>query len=333
MKGKTALIFGISGQDGAYLAHMLLSKGYRVHGTSRDAEALHFANLMRLGIRDRVRLHSASLADFRSTLSILTVVEPDEIYNLAGQSSVALSFDQPVETFESITVGTLNILECIRYVKQPLRMLNAISSECFGDTASPANEETPFRPRSPYAMAKSAAFWAVKIYREAYGLQVCSGILSNHESPIRPERFVCRKIVATAVRIANGSDEKLTLGNVSIQRDWGLASEYADAMWRVLQQDACEDFLIATGETCTLRDLVDAAFASVGLDASEHVAISESLLRPLDVSVSRLDPRKARDKLGWQAGYKGRRLAELLVECEMTKSIGPLPWMENHRTP
>jgi GDPmannose 4,6-dehydratase len=327
MNKKTALIFGISGQDGAYLAHMLLSKGYRVHGASRDAEAPHFGNLMRLGVRDQVQLHSASLSDFRSTLSILTMVEPDEIYNLAGQSSVALSFDQPVETFESITVGTLNILECIRYVKQPLRMLNAISSECFGDTTDPANEETPFRPRSPYAMAKSAAFWTVKIYREAYGLRVCSCILSNHESPIRPERFVCRKIVATAVRIANGSDEKLILGNVSIQRDWGLASEYADAMWRVLQQEVPEDFLIATGETCTLGDLVDAAFASVGLDAAEHIATSESLLRPLDVSVSRLDPRKARDRLGWDAQYKGRQLAELLVECEKIKSIGPLPWM------
>ena len=333
MKEKTALIFGISGQDGAYLAHMLLSKGYRVHGTSRDAEALRFGNLVRLGVRDQVQLHSASLADFRSTLSILTMVEPDEIYNLAGQSSVALSFDQPVETFESITVGTLNILECIRYVKQPLRMLNAISSECFGDVTDPANEQTPFRPRSPYAMAKSAAFWAVKIYREAYGLRVCSGILSNHESPIRPERFVCRKIVATAVRIANGSSEKLNLGNVSIQRDWGLASEYVDAMWRVLQQEVPEDFLIATGETCTLRDLVDAAFASVGLDAAEHVAINESLLRPLDVSVSRLDPRKARDKLGWSPRYKGRHLAKLLVDCEKIHSIGPLPWMPRDNAP
>jgi len=327
MREKTALIFGISGQDGAYLAHMLLSKGYRVHGASRDAGAQHFGNLMRLGVLDKVHLHSASLSDFRSTLSILTMVEPDEIYNLAGQSSVALSFDQPVETFESITVGTLNILECIRYVKQPLRMFNAISSECFGDTTEPANEETPFRPRSPYAMAKSAAFWAVKTYRDAYGLQVCSGILSNHESPIRPERFVCRKIVAAAVRIANGSKEKLTLGNVSIQRDWGLSSEYVDAMWRVLQQENTEDFLIATGETCTLSNLVEAAFASVGLEASEHVALSESLLRPLDVSVSRLDPSKAREKLGWDARYKGEHLAELLVDCEKKNWIGPLPWL------
>lgn len=326
MKKKTALIFGISGQDGAYLAHMLLAKGYSVHGASRDAEALHFGNLTRLGVRHQVQLHSASLSDFRSTLSILTTVNPDEIYNLAGQSSVALSFNQPVETFESITVGTLNILECIRYAKQPLRMFNAVSSECFGDTTEPANEETAFRPRSPYAMAKSAAFWTVKIYREAYGLQVCSGILSNHESPIRPERFVCRKIVAAAVRIANGSDEKLSLGNVSIRRDWGLASEYADAMWRVLQQEVTEDFLIATGETCTLRDLIDAAFASVGLEADNHVTLSESLLRPLDISVSRLDPRKARDKLGWEARYRGRRLAELLVKCEQQNSIGPLPW-------
>jgi GDPmannose 4,6-dehydratase len=323
---KTALIFGISGQDGAYLAHMLLSRGYSVHGASRDAEALRFANLSRLGIKDQVELHSASLSDFRSTLSILTMVEPDEIYNLAGQSSVALSFNQPVETFESVTVGTLNILECIRYVKLPLRMFNAISSECFGDTREPANEETPFRPCSPYAMAKSAAFWAVKTYRDAYGLQVCSGILSNHESPIRPERFVCKKIVAAAVRIANGSKETLTLGNVSIQRDWGLASEYADAMWRILQRDSIEDFIIATGETCTLGDLMEAAFESVGLDVNDHVTTDDSLLRPLDVTVSRLDPRKARDKLGWVARIKGRRLAELLVKCERENSIGPMPW-------
>jgi GDPmannose 4,6-dehydratase len=328
-KEKVALIFGISGQDGAYLAHMLLSMGYRVHGASRDAEALHFGNLTRLGIKNQIQLHSASLSDFRSTLSILTIVEPDEIYNLAGQSSVALSFNQPVETFESVTVGTLNILECIRYVKLPLRMFNAISSECFGDTGEPANEETPFRPCSPYAMAKSAAFWAVKTYREAYGLQVCSGILSNHESPIRPERFVCRKIVAAAVRIANGSGERLFLGNVSIQRDWGLAAEYAEAMWRILQQELIDDFIIATGETYTLGDFMDAAFASVGLDFNDHVTIDESLLRPLDLSASRLDPRKARDKLGWEARYKGRQLAELLVKCEQENSIGPLPWLSS----
>ncbi len=331
MTTKTALIFGISGQDGAYLAHMLLSKGYRVHGASRDAEAPHFGNLTRLGIKSRVRLHSASLSDFRSTLSILTMVEPDEIYNLAGQSSVMLSFNQPVETFESVTVGTLNILECIRYVKLPLRMFNAVSSECFGDTSEHADEGTAFRPCSPYAMAKSAAFWAVKTYREAYGLQVCSGILSNHESPIRPERFVCKKIVSAAVRIANGSEEKLSLGNVSIQRDWGLASEYVDAMWRILQQEAIEDYVIATGETCTLGDFMDAAFSSVGLDVNDHVTLDGSLLRPLDISVSRLDPRKALEKLGWQARHKGRRLAELLVKCEQENSIGPLPWVSGEQ--
>jgi len=328
MHDKTALIFGVSGQDGAYLAHMLLAKGYRVHGASRDAEASHFGNLVRLGIREKVQLHSASLADFRSTLSILTIVQPREIYNLAGQSSVALSFNQPVETFESITVGTLNILECIRYAKLPIRMLNAISSECFGDTPKPANEQTPFSPRSPYAMAKSAAFWAVKIYREAYGIEVCSGILSNHESPIRPERFVCRKVVAAAIRIANGSKEKLSLGNVSIQRDWGLASEYVDAMWRILQQPKVDDFLIATGETWTLKGLIDAVFEAAGLDANDHVSYSDALLRPLDISVSRLDPLKARSTLGWEPVYKGRKLAELLVRCEERGSVGPLPWVE-----
>lgn len=323
---KTALIFGISGQDGAYLAHMLVAKGYRVHGASRDAEALRFGNLVRMGIRDRVTLHSASLVDFRSTLAILTSVQPDEIYNLAGQSSVALSFEQPVETFESVTVGTLNMLECIRYLRQPLRMLTAVSSDCFGDVSIAADETTPMRPQSPYAMAKAAAYWAVQTYREAYGLNVCCGILSNHESPLRPERFVCRKIVATAVRIANGSRERLSLGNVAIQRDWGWAAEYADAMWRILQQEPLRDFVIATGETCTLHDFMDAAFASLGLDADAHVTIDQSLLRPLDFASSRLNPAKAREHLGWGAIYKGRRLAELLVRCEQERSIGPLPW-------
>ena len=326
MKRKTALIFGISGQDGAYLAHMLLTLGYQVHGASRDAEALRLNNLVRLGVKEQVQLHSVSIADFRSTLSLLTTVKPDEIYNLAGQSSVALSFNQPIETFESITVGTLNILECIRYVKQPLKMFNAVSSECFGNTDLPADENTPFRPCSPYAMAKSAAFWAVKTYREAYGLQVCSGILSNHESPIRPERFVCRKIVSSAVRIARGSDERLALGNVSIQRDWGLASEYVDAMWRVLQNDSVDDFVIATGETCALHDFMSAAFGAVDLNVDDHVATDESLLRPLDISVSRLNPQKALKKLEWSARYRGRGLAELLIRCEQDESIGPLPW-------
>ena len=215
----------MSGQDGAYLAKLLLEKGYRVCGTSRDARMSTFANLERLGIRDQVQLESVALNDFRSVIQALFKVQPDEVYHLAGQSSVSLSFEQPVETQESIYVATLNLLEAIRFTGRAIRFYNASSSECFGDLeGAAADEETPFRPRSPYAVAKSAAFWQVANYREAYGLFACSGILFNHESPLRPNHFVTKKIAAAACRIAAGDKEKLILGNIEVQRDWGWAS-------------------------------------------------------------------------------------------------------------
>ena len=220
---KTALICGISGQDGAYLAQLLLNKNYEVYGTSRDAQISTLRNLEYLGIRNKVKCLSMSLTDFRSVLQVLTQVEPDEVYNLAGQTSVGLSFNQPVETLESIATGTLNLLESIRFIGKPIKFYNAGSSECFGDTCGlPADEETAFRPRSPYAVAKATAFWEVANYREAYNLFACSGILFNHESPLRPERFVTQKIIAAACRIAEGQCDKLILGNIDIQRDWGL---------------------------------------------------------------------------------------------------------------
>ncbi len=219
---KTALICGISGQDGAYLADLLLKNGYSVCGTSRDAQMSSFQNLSRLGIREQVKLESMSLTDFRSVLQVLTKVKPNEVYNLAAQSSVGLSFNQPVETLESIATGTLNLLEAIRFTGADIKLYNAGSSECFGNTGElAADENTPFRPRSPYAVAKSAAFWEVANYREAYGLFACSGILFNHESPLRPERFVTQKIITTACKIAQGSTEKLYLGEISVRRDWG----------------------------------------------------------------------------------------------------------------
>ncbi|HUL58429.1 MAG TPA: GDP-mannose 4,6-dehydratase, partial [Anaeromyxobacteraceae bacterium] len=258
-----ALIIGVSGQDGAYLAELLLGKGYEVHGTSRDANLANFSNLARLGIRERVRTLSVAPNDFRSTLTALAQVEPDELYNLSGQSSVGLSFDQPVETMESISIATLNLLEAIRFTKRKIRLYNASSGECFGDTGGhAADEQTPFRPRSPYAVAKAAAHFEVANYREAYGLFACSGILFNHESPLRPERFVTRKIVAAACRIAAGSEERLRLGNVRVKRDWGWAPEYVEAMWRMLQQDRPDDYVIATGETRSLEEFAAAAFAA-----------------------------------------------------------------------
>ena len=299
-----ALICGVNGQDGAYLARLLLDKGYEVFGTSRDAQASAFANLDALGIRDRVQTLSMSLHDFRNVLQALSKAEPAEVYNLCGQSSVGLSFEQPVETMESISVGTLNLLEAIRFLERDIRFYNAGSSECLGDSdGAPANEDTPFRPRSPYAVAKCAAHWQVTNYREAYGLFACTGILFNHESSLRPERFVTRKIVETARRIADGSAERLVLGNTKIIRDWGWAPEYVDAMWRMLQTDAPNDYVIATGKSVSLEKFAELAFAAFGLDWRAHAETRDDLFRPADLSESHADPQRAADRLGWRAQH------------------------------
>jgi GDPmannose 4,6-dehydratase len=315
--GKTALITGISGQDGAYLAHFLLERGYQVYGTARDAQMSTFSNLERLGIRDRVHFDSMALNDFRSVLNVLAKVKPDELYNLAGQSSVGLSFQQPVETLESISVGTLNLLEAIRFIGRPIRLYNAGSSECYGDTGGArADEMTPFHPRSPYGVAKATAFWEVANYRESYGLFACSGILFNHESPLRPARFVTRKIVSAAVRIAAGSGEKLHLGNMAICRDWGWAPEYVEAMWLMMQQTTPDDYVVATGETNSLEEFVAEAFRCNGLDWRNHVETDPSLLRPSEIMVGRGNPRKAFDKLGWRAKFKMQDVIKMMIEAE-----------------
>jgi len=313
---KTALICGISGQDGAYLAELLLKKGYSVCGTSRDAQMSSFQNLSRLGIREQVKLESMILTDFRSVLQVLTKVKPNEIYNLAAQSSVGLSFNQPVETLESIATGTLNLLEAIRFTGADIKLYNAGSSECFGNTGElAADENTPFRPRSPYAVAKSAAFWEVANYREAYGLFACSGILFNHESPLRPERFVTQKIITTACRIAQGSAEKLYLGEISVRRDWGWAPEYVEAMYKMLQHDEPDDYVIATGKTSALQDFVAEAFTCVGLNWEDYVETDQTLYRPTDIAVGRANPAKAQEKLGWQAQYKLPDVVRMMVEA------------------
>lgn len=295
-----ALICGVSGQDGAYLARLLLSKGYEVVGTSRDAMASSFSSLRQLEILDQVRTVSMAITDFRSVLHTLKQHAPDEVYNLAGQTSVGLSFEQPVETMESIAGGTLNLLEAIRFMEHPVRFYNAGSSECFGDTGDiPANELTPFHPRSPYAVAKASAHWLVSNYREAYGLFACTGILFNHESPLRPTRFVTQKIVRTAAEIARGSNVKLRLGNIAIQRDWGWAPDYVDAMWRMLNADQPDDYVIATGRTVSLAYFTEKVFEYYGLNWKDHVEIDETLLRPTDILVGRADPTKARKNLAW----------------------------------
>lgn len=320
--GKTALICGVSGQDGTYLARLLLQRGYTVHGASRDAQASNFHNLRRLGLIDSVRLESLNITDFRSVLQALRRVNPDEVYNLAGQSSVALSFDQPVETLESVSLGTLNLLEAIRFTERPIRFYNAGSGECFGDSKTPADENTAFRPRSPYAVAKSAAHWEVANYAEAYGLFACTGILFNHESPLRAERFVTRKIVAAACRISRGSGERLSLGNLSVQRDWGWAPEYVEAMWTMLQQDKPESYVIATGRSYTLEEFVERAFAEVGLKWRDHVDIDKRLYRPADITYANANPSRAHERLGWQAKAGMPEVVAMMTAAELAGTAG-----------
>ena len=300
MKPK-ALIIGISGQDGTYLAQFLIEKGYEVHGTSRDHELASFGKLERFGLKDKITFHSLALSDFRSVMSVIQKVRPNELYNLAGQTSVGLSFSYPVETFESISVGTLNILECLRMLELDIRLYNAGSSEVFGNTPNGADESTPFQPRSPYATAKAAAHYTVANYREAYKLYCATGILFNHESPLRPARFVTRKIVSSAVRIKKGSAEKLQLGRTDIRRDWGWAPEYVQAMWLMMQQEKPQDYVIATGISTSLQDYIVHVFESLNLNWKDHVSFSEDLERPSDIDMSFGHAAKAREELGWKA--------------------------------
>ena len=316
MKNK-ALIFGISGQDGSYLARLLLEKGYEVHGTSRDHEASTFGNLERLGIKNKVALHSLILSDFRSVFSVVERVRPQELYNLAGQTSVGLSFSLPVETFESISVGTLNMLECMRMLKLGIKFYNAGSSEAFGNTPDGAKEDTLFQPRSPYATAKAAAHYSVANYREAYQLFCCTGILFNHESPLRPSRFVTKKIVSTAARIKKGSGEKLELGRIDIKRDWGWAPEYVEAMWLMMQQNVPDDYIIATGVCTSLQDYVSKVFECLGLNWRDYVTLSPGLKRPSDIDISFGHAAKAEKILGWKPKVQLPEIISRMVEEEL----------------
>jgi GDPmannose 4,6-dehydratase len=315
---KRALICGVSGQDGAYLAQHLLDLGYEVFGTSRDVDSTSFQNLERLRVRDRVRLHSMSPIDFRSVLQCLAKVGPTEIYNLAGQTSVGLSFEQPVEAFESISVGTLNLLEAIRFQCPKARFYNAGSGEIFGDTGrEPVDEQSRIAPGSPYAVAKATAMWTTTNYREAYGLFACSGILFNHESPLRSFRFVTRKIIRQAIAIHKGDPGKLRLANMDIVRDWGWAPEYVVAMHAMLQIDRAQEFIVATGRSYSLEQFVEAAFGALGLDYREHVELDEASRRPLDHQVARASPAKAERLLGWKARYAMPEVVRLMIEAEL----------------
>ena len=264
-----------------------------------------------------MQLISVNITDFRNTLQSISKIKPTEIYNLSGQSSVGLSFEQPVETLESIGVGTLNLLEAIRFTSLPIKLYNAGSSECFGDTlGEPADELTAFRPRSPYAVAKATAFWQVANYREAYKLHACTGILYNHESPLRKENFVTRKIISTACRIYKGSNEKLFLGNIDISRDWGWAPEYVEAMWIMMQQQQPDDFIIATGKTHSLEEFISLCFSKLQLNWKDHVSTDPDLIRFTDLRYGKANPQKAEKILGWKARVSFEEIIEKMIEAE-----------------
>lgn len=316
---KQALICGVSGQDGALLARFLLKKGYHVTGTSRDAEGNEFVNLLRLGIADQIKLVSMNPQDFRSILGALEVSEANEVYLLSGQSSVGLSFEEPAETIESIVMGTLNMLEACRFSKREIRQYFAGSIECFGNTnRASVSESTPFVPQSPYGVAKSSAAWLVNNYREAYGVFACTGILSNHESPLRPVRFVTQKIVQAAKEIATGSRDTLELGRLDVYRDWGWASEFVEAMWLTLQQSNADNYVISTGQTESLESFVNEAFLYFGLDWKDYIIQTERFFRPTDILTSYTDPSKASSTLGWRAETKMREVVHRMIEDDLT---------------
>lgn len=317
---RRALITGITGQDGAYLAQLLLKKGYRVFGTYRRSSHPPFERLEYLGIVDQVELLPMDLLDQGSILRALEAAEPEEVYNLAAQSFVQVSFQQPILTGNVTGLGVARLLEAIREVNPAIRFYQASSSEMFGKVQSvPQDEKTPFYPRSPYGVAKLYGHWITVNYREAYGLFACSGILFNHESPLRGVEFVTRKISRAVARIKLGLQDRLELGNLEAKRDWGYAPEYTEAMWLMLQQEQPGDYVIATGQTHRVRDFVEEAFRVVGLDWRAHVVQTESLFRPAEVDLLVGNPARAQRELGWQPRTTFADLVRIMVEADLER--------------
>jgi GDPmannose 4,6-dehydratase len=324
-----ALVTGITGQDGSYLAELLLSKGYTVHGIIRRASTFNTERLSHL-YQDphdpaaRLFLHYGDLADGTNLRRILEQVAPDEVYHLGAQSHVRVSFDEPEYTADVVATGTLRLLESYRdYVQRTgksVRFYNAGSSEMFGAAKPPQGENTPFHPRSPYACAKVAAHWFAVNYRESYGLFICNGILFNHESPRRGETFVTRKVTRAVGRIKLGLQDKLWMGNLDAKRDWGFAGDYVDAMWRMLQHTAPDDYVVATGEAFSVRELCEKAFAHVGLDYEKYVAIDERYYRPAEVDFLQGDASKARKTLGWSPKVSFDQLVTMMVDSDLEKA-------------
>ena len=323
---RTALICGITGQDGCYLAAHLLGLGYRVVGTSRDATPKRPAGLRRLGIDQRVVIEPASLAEAEPLVNLIERERPEAIYHLAGQSSVAASFDQPAETFESIATSTLHLLEVIRTTAVPPRLFVAGSSEIFGTRqTNPVTCESPLDPQNPYALAKTTAFRIVQQYRHEHGLFACTGVMFNHESPLRPARFVTQKIVAGACEIAAGRQQELRLGDLSMQRDWGWAPEYVVAMQQMLSRDTPEDFILATGRPHRLEEFVALAFAAVGLDWRDHVVRDERFVRPHDGSHPLASVTETTERLGWTATVQLPELVRRMVAARQSDDATSLP--------
>ena len=331
---KRALITGITGQDGSYLAELLLSKGYEVHGLIRRASTFNTSRIDHLYVDPhdpaaRLFLHYGDLSDGARLVTLLGTIRPDEVYNLAAQSHVRVSFDEPEHTADTTGTGSIRLLEAVRMAGIETRFYQASSSELFGATPPPQSETTPFYPRSPYAAAKLYSYWITKNYREAYNMFAVNGILFNHESPRRGETFVTRKITRAVAAIKAGQQDYVYMGNLDSIRDWGYAAEYVEGMWRMLQVDEPDDFVLATGVGITVREFLEISFSHAGLDWQDHVRFDERYLRPTEVDALIGDPSKAESKLGWKATVDGRELAKIMVEADIQAlEFAGSPWID-----
>lgn len=332
---KRALITGITGQDGSYLAELLLAKGYEVHGLIRRASTFNTARIDHLYVDPhdpsaKLFLHYGDLSDGARLVTLMAEINPDEVYNLAAQSHVRVSFDEPEHTADTTGTGSIRLLEAVRLSGIETRFYQASSSELYGATPPPQSETTPFYPRSPYAAAKLYSYWITKNYREAYGLFAVNGILFNHESPRRGETFVTRKITRAVARIAAGEQKELYLGNLESIRDWGYAAEYVEGMWRMLQADTPDDYVLATGVGYTIKDFLETSFGHVGLEWQKYVKFDERYLRPTEVDALVGDPTKAREELGWVASIDGLALAKIMVDADVTAlEHEGRPWIDS----
>lgn len=342
---KTALVTGVTGQDGSYLAEFLLGKGYAVHGLVRWDAVDGTARLSEMGLKGRVRLHHGDMTDAANLISLIKEIEPDEIYNLAALSHVKVSFETPASAMQINAIGTLNILDAVKIVDRKIRVYQASSSEMFGKAPVPQNEKTPFEPCSPYGTAKLAAYWLAKTYRDSYGIFVANGILFNHESPLRGEDFVTRKIARAVAAIERGEQKELLLGNLDSKRDWGHARDYVEGMWRMLRHDVADDFVLATGESRTVREFVERSFAHIGVKISWQgsgvdetgvdektgrvlVRVDASLFRAKEVDFLLGDADKARKVLGWMPRISFDDLVSEMINSERSKNWSGGEWKQ-----